>query len=118
MGTDGPMGPMTMARWEPDGLEVPRIFHNIVYVCFLGHAQKDARRKNMKLGGTTVPPQGKDESKRRIKRRIITHKDESNGPQKDESKRRMEKDESTRRIKRRRIKKDESKDESKQDAGV
>ena len=23
MGTDGPMGPMTMARWEPDGLEVP-----------------------------------------------------------------------------------------------
>ena len=22
MGTDGPMGPMTMARWEPDGLEV------------------------------------------------------------------------------------------------
>ena len=24
MGTDGPMGPMTMARWEPDGLEVPR----------------------------------------------------------------------------------------------
>ena len=25
MGTDGPMGPMTMARWEPDGLEVPSL---------------------------------------------------------------------------------------------
>ncbi len=29
MGTDGPMGPMTMARWAPDGLEVTRRCHSI-----------------------------------------------------------------------------------------
>ena len=31
MGTDGPMGPMTMARWEPDGLEVPSLIHRKLF---------------------------------------------------------------------------------------